>query len=99
MMQQPKPDDFVIATGETHSVKEFLKLAFDRAELDWKKYVAIDTRYFRPTEVELLLGNAAKAKKILKWKPKVGFKQLVNMMVDADMALVEREVYGLKGKR
>jgi GDPmannose 4,6-dehydratase len=99
MMQQPKPDDFVIATGETHSVKEFLKLAFDRAELDWKKYVAIDKRYFRPTEVELLLGNAAKAKKILKWKPKVGFKQLVNMMVDADMALVEREVYGLKGKR
>ena len=99
MMQQPKPDDFVIATGETYSVKEFLKLAFERAELDWKKYVAIDKRYFRPTEVDLLLGDPSKAKKILKWEPKVGFKQLVNMMVDADMALVEKEVYGLKGKR
>ena len=99
MMQQPKPDDFVIATGETYSVKEFLKLAFERAGLDWKKYVAIDKRYFRPTEVDLLLGDPSKAKKVLKWKPKVGFKQLVNMMVDADMALVEKEVYGLKGKR
>ena len=99
MMQQPRPDDFVIATGETHSVREFLKLAFERAELDWKKYVAIDERYFRPTEVELLLGDASKARKVLKWKPKVGFKALVNMMVDADMALVEKEVYGLKGKR
>jgi GDPmannose 4,6-dehydratase len=99
MLQQPKPDDFVIATGETHSVKEFLKLAFERADLDWKKYVAIDKRYFRPTEVELLLGDPSKAKKVLKWKPKVGFKQLVNMMVDADMAMVEKEVYGLKGKR
>ncbi len=99
MMQQPKADDFVIATGETHSVKEFLKLAFERAGLDWKKYVAIDKRYFRPTEVELLLGDPSKAKKVLKWKPKVGFKQLVHMMVDADMAMVEKEVYGLKGKR
>ena len=99
MLQQQKPDDFVIATGETHSVKEFLTAAFERAELDWKKYVAIDKRYFRPTEVELLLGDATKAKKVLKWKPKVGFKQLVNMMVDADMALEEKEVYGLKGKR
>jgi GDPmannose 4,6-dehydratase len=99
MLQQPKADDFVIATGETYSVKEFLKLAFERAELDWKKYVAIDKRYFRPTEVDLLLGDPSKAKKVLKWKPKVSFKQLVNMMVDADMALVEKEVYGLKGKR
>jgi GDPmannose 4,6-dehydratase len=99
MMQQPKADDFVIATGETYSVKEFLKLAFERAELDWKKYVAIDKRYFRPTEVDLLLGDPSKAKKVLKWKPKVGFKELVHMMVDADMALVEKEVYGLKGKR
>jgi GDPmannose 4,6-dehydratase len=99
MMQQPKADDFVIATGETYSVKEFLKLAFERVELDWKKYVEIDKRYFRPTEVDLLLGDPSKAKRILKWKPKVGFKQLVNMMVDADMAMVEKEVYGLKGKR
>ncbi len=99
MMQQPKPDDFVIATGETHSVREFLKIAFDRAGLDWKKYVAIDKRYFRPTEVDLLLGDPSKAKKILKWTPKVGFEKLVAMMVDADMAMVDKEVYGLKGKR
>ncbi len=99
MMQQPKADDFVIATGETYSVKDFLKVAFEYADLDWKKYVAIDKRYFRPTEVDLLLGNPAKARRVLKWKPKVGFKQLVRMMVDADMALVEKEVYGLKGRR
>jgi GDPmannose 4,6-dehydratase len=98
MLQQPKPDDYVIATGETHSVKEFLQEAFGYANLDWHKYVAIDKRYFRPTEVDLLLGNAAKAKRKLKWKPKVGFKQLVQMMVDADMELVKRSVYGTKGK-
>jgi len=99
MLQQDKPEDYVIATGETHSVKEFLTVAFDYAGLDWKKYVEIDKRYFRPTEVELLLGDASKARKQLKWKPKVGFEQLVKMMVDADMALIEKEVYGLKGKR
>ncbi|MBF0331769.1 MAG: GDP-mannose 4,6-dehydratase [Candidatus Omnitrophica bacterium] len=99
MMQQPKADDFVIATGETHSVREFLKVAFDRAGLDWKKYVAMDKRYLRPTEVDLLLGDPSKARRVLKWKPKVGFEQLVAMMVDADMAQVEKEVYGLKGKR
>ena len=99
MMQQPKADDYVIATGETHSVREFLEVAFKYAGLDWKKYVAIDKRYFRPTEVDLLLGDASKAKKKLKWTPKVGFKELVHMMVDADMKLVEKEVYGLKGKR
>jgi GDPmannose 4,6-dehydratase len=98
MLQQSKPDDYVIATGETHSVKEFLQEAFGYAKLDWKKYVAIDKRYFRPTEVDLLLGNAAKAKRKLKWKPKVDFKQLVQMMVDADMELVRRTVYGTKGK-
>ena len=99
MMQQTKADDFVIATGETYSVKEFLKVAFDHAGLNWKKYVAIDKRYFRPTEVELLLGDASKARRKLGWKPKVGFEELVRMMVDADLALVEKEVYGLKGKR
>ncbi len=99
MMQQPKADDYVIATGETHSVREFLEVAFKYAKLDWKKFVAIDKRYFRPTEVDLLLGDATKAKKKLKWTPKVGFKELVHMMVDADMNLVEKEVYGLKGKR
>jgi GDPmannose 4,6-dehydratase len=99
MMQQPKADDFVIATGETHAVREFLDAAFDYAKIDWKKHVEIDQRYFRPTEVDLLLGDAAKARKVLKWKPKVGFHELVKMMVDADMALVEKQVYGLKGKR
>jgi GDPmannose 4,6-dehydratase len=99
MMQQPKADDYVIATGETHSVREFLNAAFDYAGLDWKKHVEIDQRYFRPTEVDFLLGDATKARKVLKWKPKVGFQDLVKMMVDADLALVEKQVYGLKGKR
>jgi GDPmannose 4,6-dehydratase len=99
MMQAKAPDDYVIATGETHSVREFLEMAFRHAGLDWKKYVAIDKRYFRPTEVELLLGSAAKARRKLGWKPKVGFEELVRMMVDADMAQVEQEVYGLKGRR
>ncbi len=97
MLQHKKPDDYVIATGETHSVKEFLKEAFDYAGLNWKKYVAIDKRYFRPTEVDYLRGDNTKAKRILKWKPKVGFKQLVRMMVDSDMESVHREVYGMKG--
>jgi len=99
MLQMDKPDDYVIATGETYSVKEFLTIAFDHAGLDWKKFVAIDKRYFRPTEVDLLLGDSTKARKKLGWKPKVGFETLVRMMVDSDMALVEKEVYGLKGKR
>ena len=99
MLQQSKPDDYVIATGETHSVKEFLEEAFGYAGLKWRNYVEIDKKYFRPTEVDLLLGNSAKAKRILKWKPKVGFQQLVRMMVDADMETVGKTVYGLKGKR
>ncbi|MBF0478511.1 MAG: GDP-mannose 4,6-dehydratase [Candidatus Omnitrophica bacterium] len=98
MLQQNKPDDYVIATGETHSVKEFLEEAFSCAGLNWKKHVEIDPRYFRPTEVDFLLGDASKANKILKWKPKVNFKQLVKMMVDADMQKVERELYGTHGK-
>ena len=99
MLQQPKPQDYVIATGETHAVKEFLTETFGYAGLDWRKYVAIDKRYFRPTEVDLLLGDASKARRVLKWKPKVSFKQLARMMVDADMALVHKTVYGLKGKK
>ena len=98
MLQQSKPDDYVIATGETHSVKEFLQVAFDYVKLDWKKYVAIDKRYLRPTEVDLLLGDSAKARRVLKWKPKVNFQQLVHMMVDSDMQVVRQTVYGLKGK-
>ena len=85
MLQQDKPDDYVIATGETHSVREFLDEAFGHLDLDWKKYVEVDPRYFRPTEVDLLLGDASKAKKILGWKPRVLFKDLVKLMVDADM--------------
>jgi adenine/guanine phosphoribosyltransferase-like PRPP-binding protein len=89
-----------IATGETYSVKDFLKEAFEYAKMDWKKYVKIDKRYFRPTEVDLLLGDASKARKVLKWKPKVNFRQLVHMMVDADLEMVKRTVYGTgkKGK-
>jgi GDPmannose 4,6-dehydratase len=98
MLQQNKPEDYVIATGETHSVKEFLEEAFGYAKLDWRKYVEIDKRYFRPTEVDLLLGDASKARRKLKWKPKVGFKQLVHMMVDSDLDNVHKTVYGLKGK-
>ncbi len=99
MLQRPKPDDYVIATGQTHSVKEFLQEAFEYAKLDWRQYVAIDKRYFRPTEVDLLQGDASKARRVLKWKPKVNFTKLARMMVDADMELVHKAVYGLKGKR
>ena len=85
MLQQEKPDDFVIATGETHSVREFLEEAFSYANLDWQKYVEIDPRYYRPTEVDVLLGDASKARNKLGWKPKVTFKELVRLMVDADL--------------
>jgi GDPmannose 4,6-dehydratase len=99
MLQQAKPNDYVIATGQTHSVREFLQEAFDYAKLDWRKYVSLDKRYLRPTEVDLLLGDASKARRILKWTPKVNFKQLVRMMVDSDMEIVRQTVYGLKGKQ
>ena len=85
MLQQEEPEDFVIATGESHSVKEFLEEAFNYLDLDWERYVKIDPRYFRPTEVESLRGDASKAKKKLGWEPKVTFKELVHMMVDADI--------------
>jgi GDPmannose 4,6-dehydratase len=85
MLQQEKPDDYVIATGETHSVREFVEESFGYAGLDWKKHVVVDEKYFRPAEVDLLLGDPAKAKKVLGWEPKVTFKALVKLMVDADM--------------
>jgi GDPmannose 4,6-dehydratase len=91
MMQQEKPDDFVIATGQTHSVSEFLDEVFGHLGLDWKKYVKKDTRYCRPAEVDLLLGDAGKAKKVLGWQPKISFKQLAKMMTDADMKIAEKE--------
>jgi GDPmannose 4,6-dehydratase len=92
MLRRPKPDDYVIATGETHTVREFCKLAFAHAGLDWKKYVEVDKRYFRPTEVDVLQGDSSKAAKILGWKPKVKFPELVKMMVDHDMELARREM-------
>ncbi|MBP7936800.1 MAG: GDP-mannose 4,6-dehydratase [Phycisphaerae bacterium] len=91
MLQQDKADDYVIATGETHSVREFLELVFQRVGLDWKQYVECDPRYLRPAEVDLLLGDSAKARRVLGWKPKVSFAGLVEMMVDADWELARRE--------
>ena len=91
MMQAEEADDYVIATGETHSVREFLEEAFGYLGLDWEKYVEIDPRYFRPAEVDLLLGDPTKAKTVLGWEPKVSFKELVKVMVDSDMKLAERE--------
>ncbi|MGA9756545.1 MAG: GDP-mannose 4,6-dehydratase [Desulfobaccales bacterium] len=85
ILQQDTPEDFVIATGESHSVREFLEAAFAHADLDWREYVEIDPRYFRPTEVDFLLGDAAKARRILGWQPKVSFMELVRIMVDADI--------------
>ena len=91
MLQQDTPDDYVIATGQTHSVREFLDEVFGVLEMDWQEYVEIDPRYYRPTEVDLLLGDAGKAKKILNWQPKVTFSGVARMMVEADMKLAERE--------
>jgi GDPmannose 4,6-dehydratase len=91
MLQVDTPDDFVLATGETHSVREFLDVAFSHVGLDWKKYVETDERQLRPAEVDLLLGDATKAKKAFGWQPTVGFQQLVHMMVDADVAQARRE--------
>jgi GDPmannose 4,6-dehydratase len=85
MLQQERADDYVIATGETHSVREFLQEAFDYAGLDWKDHVVVDAKYFRPAEVDLLLGDATKARTQLGWTPRVTFKELVRLMVDADM--------------
>jgi GDPmannose 4,6-dehydratase len=94
MLQQPKADDYVIATGESHSVRELCEVAFAELDLDWKKYVEIDPRYFRPTEVDHLHGNAAKARQALGWKPKITFGQLVQMMVRADEEDVRSSLAG-----
>ena len=85
MLQQDQPDDYVIATNETHSVKEFLEVAFAHVGLDWKKYVEIDAKYFRPAEVDLLIGDYSKAKKKLGWEPKTKFEELTKLMVDEDV--------------
>lgn len=91
MLQQKDPSDYVIATGESHTVREFAELAFDRAELSLRDHLARDERYFRPTEVDILLGDSGKARRELGWSPKVCFKELINKMVDSDMELAKRE--------
>jgi len=94
MLQQDAPDDYVIATGETHSVEEFLTEAFSRVKLDWHDYVEIDPKYLRPSEVDLLVGDASKAKRMLNWEPKVTFAELVRIMVDADVEMVHHNESG-----
>jgi len=98
MLQQPKAEDYVVATGETHSVREFLEEAFGLLKMDFEKHVRMDSKYLRPTEVDLLIGNNAKAVKQLNWKPKVSFKELVKIMVTADMEKegIDVRKYGLE---
>jgi len=98
MLQQETPDDYVIATGETHSVRDLLDLAFGRLDLDWQQYVKIDPRYYRPTEVDLLIGDAGKARKKLGWEPKVSFKELVTIMADADLEAERLKLDGIRGQ-
>ncbi|NTW76681.1 MAG: GDP-mannose 4,6-dehydratase [Syntrophaceae bacterium] len=91
MLQQEKPDDYVIATGETHSVREFVERVFSKLDLDYKKHVEVDPQYFRPTEVDVLLGDSSKARKMLGWNPKVSFDRLIDMMISADLELAKKE--------
>lgn len=94
IMQQNEPDDYVIATGETHSVREFAELAFAHVGLDWKRYVDMDPRYLRPSEVDILHGDASKAHRKLGWRPKTSFKELVKIMVDEDIRLLNEKLSG-----
>ncbi len=94
MLQAPEPDDYVIATGEAHTVREFLELAFGRLGLDWHDHVELDPRYLRPAEVDALRGDASKARERLGWRPTVGFEELVNIMVDADVQMLEDQLAG-----
>jgi GDPmannose 4,6-dehydratase len=94
MLQQERPDDYVIATGETHTVREFVEQAFGSADLDWREYVEFDERYLRPSEVDLLVGDASKAKRVLGWQPRTTFHELVRLMVDADRQLLAKELAG-----
>ncbi|MFN8016824.1 MAG: GDP-mannose 4,6-dehydratase [Acidimicrobiales bacterium] len=95
MLQQDTPDDYVVATGETHTVRSFCELAFGHVDLDWEQYVKVDERFFRPAEVDLLVGSPAKAKRQLDWEPKTPYPDLVQMMVDADLALLSGDLRGL----
>jgi len=92
MLQQETPGDYVIATGVTHSIREFLVEAFSYLNMDWEKYVKIDPVYYRPSEVDVLEGDAGKARIVLEWEPTVTFKELVHMMIDADMTLAKKEI-------
>jgi GDPmannose 4,6-dehydratase len=94
MLQQDEPYDLVIATGEAHSVRDFCELAFGYAELDWERHVEIDPRYFRPSEVNWLQGDASKAKQLIGWEAKTRFAELVRLMVDADVQLLDDELSG-----
>jgi GDPmannose 4,6-dehydratase len=93
MLQQDRPDDYVVATGETHSVREFLEMAFSHLDLDYRDFVEFDTKYMRPSEVDVLLGDATKARKVLGWTPEVDFPGLVRMMIEHDLELARREKY------
>jgi len=95
MLQQDSPEDYVICTGETHSVREFCQLAFDHVGLNWEDHVVVDDEFMRPAEVDLLVGDAAKAEADLGWKPETSFPELVRLMVDADLALIEGRLRGL----
>jgi GDPmannose 4,6-dehydratase len=91
MLQQPQPDDYVIATGETHSIRELCEEAFGHVDLDWQQYVKQDERFMRPAEVDMLVGDAGKAGRVLGWEPNVSFRELIRLMVDADLALLKEE--------
>jgi GDPmannose 4,6-dehydratase len=98
MLQQPQPDDYVIATGETHTVRELVEAAFSHVGLDWQKHVVSDPAYYRPAEVDLLIGDPSKAKRVLGWQPQVSFEQLVRRMVDADLKrLGGKPAVGMRG--
>jgi GDPmannose 4,6-dehydratase len=92
MLQQERPDDYVVGTGETHSVGELVEVAFDAAGLDWRPYVVQDPRFYRPAEVDLLVSDPTKAREMLGWEPEIGFEELVRMMVEADLVMLEREL-------
>jgi len=94
MLQQDSPDDYVVGTGETHSVREFIKLAFSHVDLDWKEFIEIDPRYFRPAEVACLMADASKARRVLGWEPTVNFQELVRIMVEADIQDVRARLAG-----
>ena len=98
MLQQDQPDDYVLATGETHSVRELCEVAFGHVGLDWRDYVVVDPKHYRPAEVDLLIGDASKARRVLGWEPSVNFEQLVRMMVDADLQALQNQHFPLPEK-